>query len=225
MLRRIFLSFVMICIVGGINNVSAADAVNSSNSRITYSIKDEKGKKYKIYIKAPKESYKKGDWDHCSWNCEWAGINEGDQLYKGDYRIYLQIGSKKPVYTQIQKKGYIYNKTRKMIYYIPSKFKGQPDLFGLAETASSNFESIVFYYVKGGKLAKFKKELYYTVRPHFIGKNKFEIASYNNDTGKWTITTYTFSPSKCTTTRIMDKYYSFSKGEAIIKKWKPSWKG
>lgn len=111
-----------------------------------------------------------------------------------------------------------------MIYYLPSKYKGQPDMFGFAETGSSNWESINLYYVKDGKLAKMKKELGYTVRPHLIGKNKMEIAIYNNAIGKWTISTYVLSPNKGTITKTMDKYYSYDKGHSIIKKWKQSWK-
>ncbi|WP_090236427.1 hypothetical protein [Fictibacillus solisalsi] len=203
----------------------SAKGVNTKNSRMSFTVLDSKGKKYRIYIKASKESFKKGSYDKCSWNCPWAGVNKGDKLYKGNYKVYLKSGNKKPSYTKVHKNNYIYNKTKKMIYYIPSKYKGQPDLFGFAETGSSNFESITFYYVKNGKLSKIKKEFWYTKRPHIAGKNKYELASYNNDTGKWTIFTYSFNFSKGTTKKLINKSYSYAKGESIIKKWKISWEG
>ena len=222
---KILIMSIALLLLTSITNSAFAETVTKKNSRVVYTLKDAKGKKYKIYIKAYNEESAKGSYgEYCSWNCVWAGTNEGDTLYRGDYKVYLQSGSKKPTYTKVHLDDYIYNKTRKMIYYLPSKYKGQPDMFGFAETGSSNWESINLYYVKDGKLAKMNKELGYTVRPHLIGKNKMEIAVYNNAIGKWTISTYKLSPNNGTRTKTMDKYYSYDKGYSIIKKWKQSWK-
>ncbi|EIT86169.1 cell wall-binding protein [Fictibacillus macauensis ZFHKF-1] len=225
-MRRVVALFLVIFVVlGGVYDVTAAEKVDSKSSRMAFTVTDAKGKGYKILIKDPKDQHKRGAYDHCSWNCAWAGISKGDHLYKGNYKIYLQTGANKPLNTNYKKSNYVYNKTRKMMYYIPSTFKGQPDLFGFAETESSNLESIHFYYVNKGKVVKVKKELLYSIRPHLIGKNLFETASYDNTTFKWLITTYTFSPVKGSFNIKKEKYYSFSKGKAIIKKWKPSWRG
>ena len=221
-----FIMITSLLLLLSITSSTSAETIRTTkNSRVTYTLKDSNGKGYKIYIKGYNEEFAKGSsGEYCNWNCTWAGTGEGDTLYSGDYKIYLQEGTKKPTYTKVYKKDYIYNKTRKMIYYLPSKYKGQPDLFGFAEAEGSNWEFIIYYYIKDGKLAKMKKELGYTVRPHLIGKNKIEFAIYNNTTGRWTISTYTFSPNKATVTKTMDKYYSLDKGFSIIKKWRESWK-
>lgn len=216
---------VVFLLITSVASIGSAESVTVKNSRVSFNVKDTKGKKYKVYFKGYNEETARGSYgEYCTWNCAWAGVNEKDVLYYGDYKVFLQEGTKKPKYTKVHRNGYVYNKTRKMIYYLPSKYNGQPDLFGFSDTESSNFESISLYFIKDGKLTKVKQDILYTERPHFIGKNKFEIASYDNRDGTWIISTYKFSPSKATLTKTSDKYYSFKAGNSKIKKWKRSWK-
>ncbi|MFD0826385.1 hypothetical protein ACT8ZR_12040 [Neobacillus sp. M.A.Huq-85] len=219
------LSFILVFSVATAS--TSAATVNTKNSRVTFKLKDVSGKRYKVYIIGSNEKKAIGSIDaKYDWAFIWAGINEGDILYKGSYKIYIQKeGSKKISYTGYQMKNYIYNKTRKMIYWLPSKYKGQPDLLAIAETESSNGESANIYYVKSGKLKK-TASIGYTVRPRFAGKNKLQIADYNNavEVNPWRIDTYTFSPAKASFKRTNKKYYSFEKGGSIVHKWKKDWR-
>lgn len=133
------------------------------------------------------EKKAKGSFDSTyDWASVWAGVDEGDTIYHGNYKLYLKkSGSKSITYTGIILKDYTYNASRKMIYSIPSKHKGQPDLFIVAETESSNFEYAIIHFVYNGKLKKAKRGFEYSLRPQNIGKNSFRTPGYNNADGKW----------------------------------------
>lgn len=170
--------------------------VNLKNSRGTYTIKDSKGSKYKVYMIAKNEQKAKAVFFSDGWNTTWAGAAEGDTLYKGDYKLYLRKnGSNKVTYTGYQKKNFIYNKTRHMIYSVPSKYKGQPDLYAIAEVMSSNFEEGQVYIVKDNKLKKVGI-FEYTQRLKITGKNTYQTASYDNSVGKWYMNSYKLDTSK-----------------------------
>ena len=195
--------------------------INIKNSRVTYSLKDINGNKYTVYIIGTNEKRGKATFDgNLGWNFVWAGANEGDSLYKGDYKIYLlKNGSQTASYTGYQYKDYTYNATRKMIYSVPSKYKGQPDLFAFAETMSSNGEEAGIYYVHKGKLKR-AESLLYTYRPQVSAKNKYKIAFYNNGDAKWYVYTLSFNPTKGTFNNLNVKQYDFQK----MYKWRKDWK-
>ena len=191
--------------------------VNLKNSRKSYTIKDAKGSKYKVYMIGKNEIKAKASINgKYGWDMIWAGAAEGDTLYKGDYKLYLRKnGSNKITYTGVQRKNYTYNKTRNMVHLIPSKHKEQPDLFNIAETMSSNYEEAQLYYVQKGKIKKVKQTLGYTLRPMITGKNTYKIASYSNVYIKWYITSYKLDVNtgamKSTSSKTVDSYPSWRK--------------
>ncbi|MFJ7680331.1 SH3 domain-containing protein [Peribacillus sp. NPDC097198] len=188
------------------------------NSRGTYTIKDSKGSKYKVYMIAKNEQKAKAVFYSDGWNITWAGAAEGDTLYKGDYKLYLRKnGSNKITYTGNQKKDFIYNKTRHMIYSVPSKYKGQPDIYAIAEVMSSNFEEAQLYIVKDGKLKKVST-IEYTQRLKITGKNTYQIASYDNSVGQWYIDSL-----KLDTGKSKFKYIKTNKVNTI-NSWRKDWK-
>lgn len=162
-----------------------AASVSENDSRVTYTLKDTKGKGYKVYM-IPSGKEKKGRAGfNKQWPIVWAGADEGDLVYHANYKLYLsKSGSKKLIYTGLQVKNYDYNKSRKMVYAYPSKYKGQPSILMIATTESSNIQSATPYYVINGKLKK-AKGIYNTLRPFNGGKNKFTTATYDNMEGKW----------------------------------------
>ncbi|MBS4174302.1 hypothetical protein [Bacillus sp. FJAT-49736] len=227
-IKILILLFLGLSITVSYNQYSFASSVNTKKSRVTYTFKDANGKKFKLYIIGSNEVKAKGSFSaKDTWAMPWAGVNEGDTLYKGNYRIYIQkYGSKSISYTGVEKKNYVYNSTRKMIYWIPSKSKGQPDLLFIAETWSSNSEAADVYYIQSGKLKKVKGGLDYTVRPQITGKNQLQIASYNNaeENKPWTMMVYNFPPNQTSFKRKSIKSYTFESGKSMIKHWRKDWK-
>ncbi|PTY86860.1 hypothetical protein, partial [Heyndrickxia sporothermodurans] len=59
-----------------------ASTVTTKKIRVTYTLKDNKGKKYIVYV-IPKSEKKAIDSnnDKYVWNTIWAGVYEGDLLY------------------------------------------------------------------------------------------------------------------------------------------------
>ncbi|MGE7880228.1 SH3 domain-containing protein [Peribacillus muralis] len=192
--------------------------INLKNSRVTYTLKDANGSKYKVYMIASNEKMAKASYDSYGWNSVWAGAADGDTLYKGDYKIYLRKnGSNIVTYTGYQSKEYIYNKTRHMVYSVPSKYKGQPDLFAVGEVMSSNFEEAQVYYVNNGKFKKIKT-IGYTQRTKITGKDTYQTASYDNSVAKWYLNTYKLDTKRGTFNKT-----NFKKVDSIGN-WRKDWK-
>jgi len=202
-----------------------AATVNIKKSRVSYTLKDSNGVKYSIYMIPTSEQKAKGSFnDKYGWDSVWAGVSEGDTLYHGNYKLYMsKLGSKSVIYTGIQINDYTYNESRKMIYSLPSKYKGQPDLFIIAETESSNFESGSIYYALNGKLKKAKDSFGYTLRPQNIGKNLFRTAGYNNADGKWYIGDYKFNVAtgQLSETQMLSKRVNL---DSFVKSWRKDWR-
>ncbi|MFE8701781.1 hypothetical protein ACFYKX_14370 [Cytobacillus sp. FJAT-54145] len=176
-----------------------------NKSRATFSLKDSQGTSYNAYIVSANEQKAFGSFSlSATWNMVWAGISEGDALYRGNYKIYLQkAGSSTITDTGIKLDDYIYNATRKTIYEIPSTDQGQPDLFAVASTESSNFESANMYYVNNGQLFRVKvgfedewySTIFYSVRPYSVGELTYKTKEYNNAEGVWSIYTWLLNPN------------------------------
>ena len=165
-----------------------------SNSRVATTLKDSQGVAYNLYVVGSNEKKSYASYDPSNdWSFVWAGANEGDVLFKGNYKIYLQkAGSSTITDTGIKINNYTYNATRGMMYKIGSPYKGQPDLFAIAETQSSNFEAANLYYINNGQLFRVKHPdkdwpyaITYTVRPKTVDKNTFLTQGYNNSDGTW----------------------------------------
>ncbi|RFU61288.1 hypothetical protein [Peribacillus glennii] len=215
--------FALLLLFTGVTEAQGA-AVNTSKSRVTYTLDDSSGVRYAIYFIPTNEKKSIGSCNSkYSWSSCWAGVNQGDTIYHGDYKIYQRkAGSKTVKYTGYQKKDFTYNATRKMVYSVPSKYKGQPDLFITAETMSSNFEDGRIYYMFKGKLKK--ADLFaYTYRPQNVGKHSFRTAGYNNGDGKWYIRDYKLSVinGKLRETKLFVKRYDMDK---FRKSWRKDWK-
>ncbi|MGA5690635.1 hypothetical protein [Cytobacillus pseudoceanisediminis] len=174
----------------------------ASKSRATFTLKDSNGTAYKVYAVGLDEQKAYGSFSSsATWNSVWAGISEGDVLYKGNYRLYLQkLNSPVIANTGIQIKDYVYNASRKMMYQVPTYYIGQPDLLAIANTESSNFESADLYYVHNGQLFRVKRSsswaaIGYTTRPSAVDKLTYQTKDYNNAEGVWTLNTWTLNPN------------------------------
>lgn len=174
----------------------------ASKSRATFTLKDSNGTAYKVYAVGLDEQKAYGSFSSsANWNSVWAGISEGDVLYKGNYRLYLQkLNSPVIADTGIQIKDYVYNASRKMMYQVPTYYIGQPDLLAIANTESSNFESADLYYVHNDQLFRVKRSsswaaIGYTTRPSAVDKLTYQTKDYNNAEGVWTLNTWTLNPN------------------------------
>ncbi|WP_203362031.1 hypothetical protein [Bacillus sp. REN10] len=200
--------------------VEAANPINPKQSRVTHLLKDANGKQYKVYFSGIKEKKAYASFEH-DWALVWAGASEGDLLYHGNYKLYMQkVGVSHIQSTKYSYPDYTLNSTRKMVHMYPSKQKGQPDLLAVAETGSSNSEYADWYYIKNGVLTKIAN-VEYTKRAQVIGKNTFLTANYDNSVGKWFFYKMSFNPSKnkLTTTK-----QTYKNPEQVIKNWKKHWK-
>jgi hypothetical protein len=195
-------------------------ATSVSKPRISFFLKDKSGKTYKAIIYSKNEKSGIASYDGDDFKMVWAGANPGDKMYFGNYKIALQKkGIKAISNTGITFKNYTYNYTQKMIYKISSKYKGQPDLFVVSSRESSNDNSSKIFYVKNGKLVKVKSEMWYTLRPKVVGKNKYRIAQYDNSVGMWHFTDLQFNVNIGTFKKIKTKKLSYNKANSIINKW------
>ncbi|KYC88614.1 hypothetical protein B4102_4003 [Heyndrickxia sporothermodurans] len=226
MKKLISLLSILILVISFFLQETQASTVNTKKSRVTYTLKDNKGKKCIVYVIPTSEKKARGSNNaKYGWNTLWAGVNEGDLIYHGNYKLYIKKSGKKNVsYTGFKLKNYTYNATRKMMYSIPSKQKGQPDLFIISGTESSNFEYCEIYYIQNGKLKKAKDAFEYTLRPHNIGKNKYQVPAYNNANGKWYISDFklALSSGKLEETQVLIKIYKNM--DKFIKGWRKDWK-
>lgn len=103
-----------------------------------------------------------------------------------------------------------------MIYILPSKAVGQPDILAFSTTECSNCEEAKMYYIKNGELAGVKtktstgtyKGMGYTARPKVIGKNLYQTMDYSNaeDAGFY-FKTYSFNPNTGIMTHVKTKSY------------------
>ncbi|RFU65077.1 hypothetical protein [Peribacillus glennii] len=202
-MKKVFSLFTVLTILFALlSPETKAATVNTKKSRVTYTLKDAKGVSYKVYVIGTGEKKARGDINSkYEWAWPYAGIDKGDSIYNADYKIYLQkVGAKTISYTGYQLKDYVYNFTQKMIYEINSKYKGQPDLFGVAFASGSNHDGADLFIVKKGKLTRVKNDVYYNqgIKPKNIGKNKFRVSYYNYLQGKDQSKTFILDPSKGT---------------------------
>lgn len=172
----------------------AANPIQPSQSRVTHTLKDVNGVAYKVYFAGVRE--KKGYASNDQWPFVWAGANEGDLVYKGNYTLYThKVGTSHIKKSSFYFKDYELNATRKMVHVFPSKYKGQPDILAVAETDSSNFETAQWYYIHNGALTKIV-DATYTKRAKRIAMNQLQIAGYLNDEGAWYFSDFIFNPKK-----------------------------
>ncbi|EWG10034.1 hypothetical protein [Cytobacillus firmus] len=185
----------------------------ANKSRATFTLKDSKGISYKVYAVGSNEQKAYGSFSSsATWNSVWAGISEGDVLYKGNYKLYLQKQNSPVIAdTGIQIKDYVYNASRKMMYQVPTYYIGQPDLLAIANTESSNFESADLYYVHNGQLFRVMRSgwaaIGYTTRPSTVDKLTYQTKDYNNADGVWTLNTWTLNPDNAEITLIDSQDY------------------
>ncbi|MCD7032860.1 hypothetical protein LRR81_01370 [Metabacillus sp. GX 13764] len=225
MKRRLEYLFILVLVMVSmmINSATAGAATPEiKKSRVIYTLKDVNGEKYKIYIIGTNEKNKIATWDDV-----WAAVSYKDVLYTGNYKIYTQkVGSKKIIDTGFQYKEYMYNVTKKTIYSLPSKYKGQPDILSIAEREASIYESTDMFIIYKGKLKMVRHDFGYYLRPMSIGKNSFQTADYDNVDLLWTINNFSYNSSKATLIRTKSKSFPYNDKADVnryIKNWKKSW--
>ena len=196
----------------------AANPIKPSQSRVTHTLKDANGVAYKVYFAGVRE--KKGYASYDEWPYVWAGANEGDLVYKGNYTLYThKVGTSHIKKSHFYFKDYELNSTRKMVHIYPSKYKGQPDILAVAGTDNSNLEIAQWYYMKGGVLTKIV-DVGYTKRAKRIAINKFQLAGYDNSTGSWHFSDLVFNPTKNEYGTVNVKPKNLSQ---VIKNWPKHW--
>lgn len=176
------------------HSTEAANLIKPSQSRVTYILKDMNDVAYNVYFAGVKE--KKGYASYDKWPYVWAGANEGDLVYKGNYTLYIQkIGTSTIQKSRFYFKDYELNTTRQMVHLFPSRYKGQPSILAVAKTTDSNFEQAQWYYIKDGVLTKIVDAVY-TKRAKSIAVNKFQIAGYIAEEDYWYFSDLIFNPKK-----------------------------
>jgi len=191
------------------------------HTRYYATLKDSVGKSANVYVYTPKDQKAIASYESNSWNSVRVGWNDKDILYKGNYQLAQKASSSSNVsFTSYKYPNYIYNSTRKMMYVLRTKSKGQPDIFSVAQTESSNFEYADLYYFKNGKLTAVSGAWEYTLRPRIVGKNMFQTAEYDNSDATWTFVTYVFNPSTGKMKITKEAHYNQKETQRIIKGWK-----
>lgn len=200
------------------STVEAANPIKPSQSRVTHTLKDMNGVSYKVYFAGVREKKGYGSYDH--WPYAWAGVNEGDLVYEGNYTLYThKVGTSHIKKSRFYFQDYTLNATRKMVHVYPSSVKGQPDILAVAETGSSNVEEAQWYYMKNGELTKII-DAAYTQRAKRISKNEFQVASYDNSDGTWYFHDLVFNPKNNT----WEDYDVAPKNPSqVIKNWPKHW--
>ncbi|MEK4029400.1 hypothetical protein MKZ02_12805 [Pseudobacillus sp. FSL P4-0506] len=199
---------------------AAKNPISPKQSRITYTLKDANGVAYKVYFAGVREKKAIASYSRDDWASAWAGANEGDLLYKGNYTLYTQkVGTGQIKKSRYYFKDYTINTNRKSVHMYPSKYKGQPDILAVSETGSSNYEGADWYYMKNGVLTHIT-EAGYTERAQILKKNQFLTAFYDNSDGKWYFSGMNFNPTKNTFETFTPVYKNPS---AVIRNWKKHW--
>ena len=175
--------------------------------RYTATLRDAKGNSVLAHFIATSDYFKYATWDDV-----WAGIDEMDRLYIGNFKLALQLEGSASVYMQSATfNSYTYNQSRQMVYKIKGKTTKDTDFIAVAETWSSAGEGANMYYYTNGAL-KHAGELGYILRPKSIGNQRYQSAAYARDeytgyifhtysfnaaTNKWTdIKSYPFFDDK-----------------------------
>jgi hypothetical protein len=197
--------------------------------RVTYKLKDAKNQTYKIYVVGENEQTELASYEpKHDWASVVMGINEGDTLYHGDYKVFLQKeGSDEITDTGIEKKDYTYNATGKTIYAIPSHHAWQPGLLFIAEYISSSSEAADIYMIQENKLVPvtvgMEQQLEYTKRPRITGKNLYQTATWSNAEAEWEFVTYELKLDGPYLKEVKKEILSADKGQKIVDKWKKDW--
>lgn len=203
----------------------AANPISPKQSRVTYTIKDANGMPYKIYFAGVQEKKAIASTDRNDWaSADIMYADKGDLLYTGNYTLYTH----NPKTSHIKKskfyfKNYLLNATRKTVYTVPSRYKGQPDLLLVAYAIGEGYESADWFYMRNGVLTKIIEGdiIYYSKRPQIIGKNKYLTALDDPEYKKWLFLSATINPAKATYVRDFPEY---NNPGAVIRNWKTHWK-
>lgn len=162
--------------------------------RYTAYLRDLKGNEVKAHFIATSDYFKYATIDDI-----WAGVNEMDRLYIGNFKLALQLEGSSSVYLQSPTfNNYTYNQSRQMVYKVKGKTSKDTDFIAVAETWSSAGEGANMYFYSNGAL-KHAGELGYFLRPKSIGNQKYQSASYARDEYVgYVFNTYSFNPSTVT---------------------------
>lgn len=171
--KRILVFMILICLI----TPNIGDVLAKGNkTRYSTTLKSSSGKQYKIKLAGINDKSGIASWNSDKpYEMVWAGANEGDRIYHGNFQFYVNN-----IKSSQKLRNYTYNKTQQMVYKISSKYKGQPDLLLISSAETSSYRSTSVYYMYNGKLKKAKNGLGNTLRPKNIGKYKFKVAIYNN---------------------------------------------
>ncbi|GLY12370.1 hypothetical protein [Pseudobacillus badius] len=201
---------------------AAKNPITPQQSRVTHTLKDANGVLYKVYFAGVREKKATASKDRSDWaKANGIDADEGDLLYTGNYTLYTH----NPKTNHIKKskfyfKDYLLNATRKTVYTVPARYKGQPDMLMVASASGVGYESAHWFYMKDGVLTKLIEgdTLPYSKRPQILAKDKYLTALDDQD--GWAFTAITINPAKATQTRSFPKY---NNPGAVIRSWKKHW--
>ncbi|RJS59240.1 hypothetical protein [Bacillus sp. PK3_68] len=203
---------------------AAKNPITPQQSRVTYTLKDANGVPYKIYFAGVREKKAIASTDRNDWaSANNSEADKGDLLYTGNYTLYTH----NPKTSHIKKsnfyyKSYLLNATRKMVYTVPSRYKGQPDMLMVAYSMGDGYEGADWFYMRNGILTQiiYGDTLPHSKRPQVIGKNKYQTAMYDPDDRRWYFANITVNPTKATQSRTFPEY---NHPGAVLRNWKKHW--
>ncbi|WP_010290058.1 hypothetical protein [Kurthia massiliensis] len=140
------------------------------------------GKNYRIALRSSNVKKKIADDGDV-----WAGVSEGDQLYRGTFQFYVN-GKKTSYKTKVE-----YNKTRKNFYKVNMK-KGTPSFVAISKPGGTDINDVKLYYMYKGTLRTLNKTLTTTLKPKYHAKNMIKTAGYSNIIGKYYVYYYKVNP-------------------------------
>ncbi len=201
----------------GIKQNTLVDEIKM-NSKAVFEMKDSNGLKYMAYFfsgNARKEIAN-----------SWAGANEGDVLYTGDFGLAIQKENSKDiiVYPEVFK-NFVYNKSRENVYLISSRDISQPDILAVSWTLTSNYDSAELFYIKDGRFSNIR-QLSYSARPKLVGKNTIQVAYYchptNDNPWGFYFITFKFDDQRGSLEEIGRKDYfdDYHTGRKVFEQWK-----
>lgn len=175
----------------GIRSVQSFNVSKAASP--VFNMKDASGKAFEVKMTKTNGSYGYASMDSGSFFV-WAGADEGDLLFRADYRLTLRQPGGQMVLASLMEYDYEYNYTKNRIRVEQSTIPGQADLLFIEETMSSNFQGANVYTVKGDRLVQLETEgnfgLYYTTPPRLTAKQQLQSLGYSNHDGSWYLDTY-----------------------------------
>lgn len=228
LLKKCFCSIIGILLLFS-NNVCLAKSTCKNQIVSKFTLKDSYGKKYTVDFTALSATKKVA-----GNNDVWVGASKGEIIYEGNFKLSVEgKNNKQSAIKPYLINNYTYNLSRKMVYVLPSKIIGQPDIILVSECMCSNYDQAQIFYINNNKLnrlainldnssEKINYYLGYSFRPKNAERNMIQIAGYSNADGRYFFDTYYIDFKNAKVSMGGSKAYfpsSTIKGSDVLKMW------